>query len=111
MILRESISVSAGWCSVRESQSFFIRRRSLLDAEQSVQQVSRVCDVCGGEAVVLQELNVLSAAPLFPHAHAERLQQRSARTASVLIQEDLTEQEPAAFRTGFRIPQEIALSY
>lgn len=57
-------------------------------------------DVCRYETVALQKQTVLCRAPLSPLAHAEGLEQPTTRAASVFIQEDLTQQESAAWRHG-----------
>lgn len=59
-------------------------------------------DVCRCEAVALQKHGVLRRAPLPALAHAEGVQQAAPRAASVFIQEDLTEQEPATCQPGGR---------
>jgi len=57
-------------------------------------------DMCRYEAVALQKQTVFGGAPLFPLAHAEGLEQPTTRALSVFIQENLTQQEPAAWQHG-----------
>lgn len=56
--------------------------------------------MCRYETVALQKLTVFCCTPLFPLAHAEGLEEPAARAPSVFVQEDLTQQESAAWHNG-----------
>lgn len=82
------------WCSVFQQP---LGTSSRFDAEHGVQEVVGASDVSRDEAVTLQKDAVLRRRSLFPFAHAQSLQQPTARTASVFIQEDLAQQESTAW--------------